>query len=151
MATDGQEALPVKTELSPMPPTPSGFLLLERSDGVRNSDLHEEATSADATAAAAPLKFWEFSTPYGRCYDLVTSGLSFRSGEFISILFNTSSLGDRKLEVYLYEHGEIGLMGNHWVSNGLTTLPDTPPLCSARPSINYSNKSFSGQLGYLRF
>ena len=77
--------------------------------------------STHATSSDSPVRFLELPTPYGRCYELVTE-LPFRSSEYISLAFNMSTMHGRKLPLYLYENGIIGLMGNYWVRFGLSTL-----------------------------
>ncbi len=96
------EPLPVRLEISSSSDT-SGHILLN--------------SSSEVAAMTEHIKFLEISTPFGRCYEMLTfEHIGYKSGDYVSLLFNMSSLGHRKLQVYLYEHGVIGLMGNYWVT-----------------------------------
>ncbi len=66
------------------------------------------------TDDSLPVKIKQISSPYGRCFE-VLSKLPFRSTEYITILFNLTEFASKKVPIYIYEHGDIGLLGNYWV------------------------------------
>ncbi len=82
------------------------------SNDMREVEYTPEELLGDAES---PVRVNEFSSTFGRCYE-VTTLFPFKSAEYVTIVFNMTLLKSRRMAVYIYEHGEIGLLSNYWVS-----------------------------------